>query len=146
MESKLCRQCDTIKNIIEFSWKRLNKRRQSYCKDCQNKKSRAHYQENRDVYITRARARNKIILKKIQQYVWQYLSTHPCIDCGESDIVVLEFDHQRDKLYNVYELVRERGSLIKIKQEIKKCVVRCANCHRRKTARDFGWKKLTLPR
>jgi len=63
---------------------------------------------------------------------------HPCADCGESDIVVLEFDHQRDKVADVSLLARDGYSLDKIKREIDKCEVVCANCHRRRTAKQFG--------
>ena len=51
------------------------------------------------------------------------------VSCGEPDIVVLEFDHQRDKLLDVSTLSREGYSLDKLKQEIAKCEVVCANCH-----------------
>jgi hypothetical protein len=30
----------------------------------------------------------------------------------------------------------------RVRAEIEKCDVRCVNCHRRKTARDFGWLKI----
>jgi hypothetical protein len=33
--------------------------------------------------------------------------------------------------------------LNQVKNEIEKCDVRCANCHRRKTAKDFNWYKLS---
>ncbi|MDT0631365.1 hypothetical protein RQM47_04820 [Rubrivirga sp. S365] len=38
-------------------------------------------------------------------------------------------------------------SLAKLDAEIAKCEVRCANCHKRKTAIEQGWyASLTLPR
>jgi hypothetical protein len=139
--------CQTKKNIKDFAWKsKVNKARQSYCKECQKVRSRVHYQNNRQNYLEKARKRNKEVLESIQRYVWNFLSKHPCVDCGETDIVILEFDHERNKRYNLSEIVKERSSLKKVKKEIKKCVVRCANCHRRKTAKDFGWKKAILPR
>jgi hypothetical protein len=63
---------------------------------------------------------------------------HACVDCGESDIVVLEFDHLRDKVMDVSVLAREGYSLTRLKQEVAKCAGVCANCHRRRTARQFG--------
>jgi hypothetical protein len=72
------------------------------------------------------------------------LLTHPCVDCGESDPVVLEFDHViGEKKHNIAYLVRSGRNWRSITKEIQKCEVRCANCHRRATARrDGNWKKL----
>jgi hypothetical protein len=71
-----------------------------------------------------------------------YLREHPCVDCGESDIVVLDFDHVvGKKTANVSNLIQRGASWKRIESEIAKCVVRCANCHRRKTALDFRWYK-----
>lgn len=142
MEEKFCRLCQTQKRLQDFAWKsKVNNKKQSYCKDCQNIRSKDHYKKNRELYLVKAKKRNKIVLGQIQEYVWQYLSAHPCIDCGESDIVVLEFDHQGDKRYTLSEIIKGRSSLMRVKKEIEKCTVRCANCHRKKTAKDFGWKK-----
>jgi len=55
----------------------------------------------------------------------------------ESDYIVLEFDHKHDKKYNVSAM--HTLSLELLIKEIEKCEVRCANCHRRKTAHQFNW-------
>lgn len=71
-----------------------------------------------------------------------YLKEHPCVHCGESDIRVLDFDHAAGtKTADVSTLVGRGASWKRIEREIANCVVRCANCHRRKTALDFGWYK-----
>lgn len=77
------------------------------------------------------------------EYIREYLLNNPCVDCGEKDIVVLEFDHQDRtlKTAHVSSLVRARSSLELVKSEIEKCQVRCANCHRRITAKQFNWAK-----
>lgn len=103
---------------------------------------RAHYQTYRATYIEKARIRNAEQSRVNAEFLIDYLRHHPCVDCGESDIVVLEFDHQRDKLADVSALSREGYSLDKLKQEIAKCEVVCANCHRRRTAKQFGWYRL----
>ena len=66
-----------------------------------------------------------------RQLVIEYLKTHPCVDCGNSDIRVLEFDHVRgQKLGNVSHAVHQTWSEEKLLNEIAKCEVRCCNCHR----------------
>lgn len=77
-------------------------------------------------------------LLRNKQALLAYLLNHPCVDCGEADPVVLEFDHQRDKSANVSDLLRWGASLKNIMAETAKCDVRCANCHRRATAKTFG--------
>jgi hypothetical protein len=63
----------------------------------------------------------------------EYLLAHPCVDCGETDLLVLEFDHLRDKKYNIGEMVNRDFTWGSILREIEKCEVVCANCHRRRT-------------
>jgi hypothetical protein len=66
--------------------------------------------------------------------ILEFLRGHPCVDCGETDPVVLEFDHLRDKVRNVSAMVNARMPWRAIEAEIEKCDVVCANCHRRRTA------------
>jgi hypothetical protein len=70
-----------------------------------------------------------------------YLHEHPCVDCGETDVVVLEFDHRRDKTKAISVLLSLGHEWDRIREEISKCEVRCANCHRRRTARERGYYK-----
>lgn len=143
---KICSKCRQKKPFEEFNFK--NKQldaRQSSCKTCTRSEIKRHYDNNKEYYLKKAKLRNrenKILVKK---YIWNYLLKHPCIDCGINDPIVLDFDHQKGKIDNVSELVRQRQSLNKIIKEIEKCVVRCANCHRRKTARDFAWFGYDMP-
>ena len=68
----------------------------------------------------------------------EYLSEHPCVDCGESDPIVLEFDHVEGKTMNVSKMRSQRYKWSVIVKEIAKCEVRCANCHRRTTHNRRG--------
>lgn len=74
--------------------------------------------------------------------VIQYLKDNPCVDCGESDLVVLEFDH-REPSEKSAQIGNVLGSWSweRLMTEIVKCDVRCANCHRRRTSRQRGWFK-----
>ncbi len=68
------------------------------------------------------------------EYVENYLKINHCADCGENNPIVLEFDHVRGtKLYAISELKRKSTNLKKLEEEINKCEVRCANCHRKVT-------------
>ena len=100
---------------------------------------RRWYAENKDRLRDSKNNRTRETRIRNSRYVFEYLKNHPCIDCGENDPVVLEFDHRKDKTKNVSDLLRGSYSIERIKQEIEKCDVRCANCHRRKTAIQFGW-------
>lgn len=77
----------------------------------------------------------------MRDYVWTYLASHPCVDCGESDPVVLEFDHRGDKLFNISSAFFAAISVDRLAAEVAKCDVRCANCHRRKSSESLGWWK-----
>ena len=73
---------------------------------------------------------------KLREFVQYYLSSHPCVDCGETDPVVLDFDHQGNKELEIANTISRGWSIERIAKEMMKCQVRCANCHRRKTTKD----------
>ena len=111
--------------------------RRSYCRDCCRLHGKEHYQMNKEAYHERAR-RTRVRLREICRVTaYEYLLTHPCVDCAETDPVVLDFDHRdpRQKIKDVAWFIRRRD-LDGLRGEIAKCVVRCANDHRRKTARE----------
>lgn len=56
-----------------------------------------------------------------------------CKDCGISNHIILDFDHIKDKKYNVSQMIRDGFSWKAILKEIEKCEVVCANCHRIRT-------------
>ena len=133
--TKKCPKCNRLLNESEFNWKIKNKIRASYCQDCSRQYIRNHYKNNKKYYLEKARKRNILTRIKINEYIREYFKSHSCIDCGETDILVLEFDHKdrNNKVSEINKMIRQRTSLKKVVEEISKCNVRCANCHRRKT-------------
>ena len=130
---KLCTLCKSIKPEDEFNFKYKSRGiRQKHCRECSKLEIKRHYIENRQYYLDKAKKRNVIIHRKLNDYVLEYLSNHPCVDCGEGDPIVLEFDHLGNKYKQIAKLKRD-SSIERLKVEILKCEVRCANCHRRKT-------------
>lgn len=131
---QVCNKCKQEKDWGEFHWEKKGVKRSKRCKSCQKELSSSHYKRNSDDYKNNRnsyRTRNK-------RYIFEYLKTHHCVSCGESDPVVLEFDHRdpTKKEFNISSSPSRRVSLKKLQEEIDKCDVLCANCHRRKTAKD----------
>jgi hypothetical protein len=139
---KTCRACGQEKPEDQFNWKYESKGvRCATCRDCMQAYIRDHYRRNVDYYVKKARRNNKRYHKAAQKRLHEYLSTHPCVDCGESDPIVLEFDHvdQGTKRAEVSRMVSSILSWDTITKEVAKCEVRCANCHRRRTAKQRGY-------
>jgi len=94
-----------------------------------------HYEDNREEYKRKAKEWTVIYRARNRSFVRDFLEKNPCVDCGEDDPVVLDFDHVRgEKRNHVSNLVRSGSSLKTVKDEMAKCEVRCSNCHRRVTA------------
>ena len=75
--------------------------------------------------------------EKRKQYL-RYLAGHPCADCGEPDPVVLEADHMGQKAHSISRLLNGNSTWAFLLKELKGCEIRCANCHRKRRARQFG--------
>jgi hypothetical protein len=129
-----CGRCGREKPLAEFAWHRRAKgQRQHHCRACQAEYRHQHYSENREKYIARAQARKAAVALERTQLLFEYFVEHPCADCGETDPVVLEFDHLRDKEFAIGPQLAVRPWEV-ILAEIEKCEVVCANCHRRRTS------------
>lgn len=112
--------------------------KQPYCRECGRKKDKAYYQRSpkRRSEIRRYAAKQ---LEERRNIILTHLSANPCVDCGETDPVVLEFDHVRGVKKSEIANLQKGCSITTLVDEIKKCDVRCANCHRRKTAKENGY-------
>ncbi|HEX9496750.1 MAG TPA: hypothetical protein VGA38_13410 [Candidatus Limnocylindria bacterium] len=110
----------------------------SYCRSCLSEYGKEHYRKNLAAYLSRRRSR-KSSDRPARSFVAEFLKTHPCVDCGEADAVVLEFDH-RDRTTKRDDVGRlmHTARLAIVIAEMEKCDVRCGNCHRIRTANQFG--------
>lgn len=107
---KKCGGCGLEKPSSEFYQK--GHELQSYCISCKVK----------------AQARLHAIAK---QQARQYLTTKGCKDCGNTDFRVLDFDHVDRKFARVSQLLGSYNwTSKKVQDEITRCEIRCANCHR----------------
>ncbi len=81
---------------------------------------------------TRKRSRDR--RGELKKYIQEYKQGKKCVDCKEDyPYWILEFDHLKDKKFTIGQFWNYTVSLEKLKKEIKKCEVVCANCHKNRT-------------
>ena len=142
VESKRCPRCGHAKLLDQFS----NRTKGmvdpcSYCRECQREYCQHHYTKHSKLHNARRYQRQKLTRNELARKIQDYKKNKACVDCGERDPVVLEFDHVRGvKRAEICMMIRLGRDWQLISEEISKCDLRCANCHRRKTAKQFGWK------
>ena len=135
MEKK-CYTCGEIKTTADFNKNKVRKDGlNSICRACSKARSKRYYRENHDHHIKQCAKIKKKRIDANQRRMFEYLLEHPCVDCGETDPLVLEFDHLpgTNKKGLVGQLVGGGYSWETIQKEIDKCEVVCANDHRRRT-------------
>jgi hypothetical protein len=89
---------------------------------------RRHYYANKEAYIARSKVnkeRNRIFIDELKD--------RPCVDCGGIfPPCAMDFDHVADnKERNIAAMVGSSQRLIL--EEVAKCELVCANCHRVRT-------------
>jgi hypothetical protein len=140
---KLCTGCGRVRPIAEYAVKNKGRgTRAAWCRACRSAYGKNHYQRNRDKYLAKAKRRRHRERDNYWAWLMRYLQCHPCVDCGETDPVLLQFDHRdgTEKLDTIGALL-SGSSWATFLAEVAKCDVRCANCHRVRTAQQFGWSK-----
>ena len=124
VKKKRCPQCGKTKPIGAFGVHSGRKDgRQSTCKVCKRGLDHQLYLRDPQKYV----ARNLAHRDRIKKLIAEYLQTHPCVDCGGADIVVLEFDHVGDdKTCDISQMIGRGLGWPTILKEIAKCEVVCA--------------------
>jgi len=131
----ICNHCLEEKDEEEFNWRfKVSGARQKTCRDCQKAQKNDWYVRNADTHKANIYQNKLSNVNQARDFVRDYLATHHCVDCGESDIRVLEFDHVRGKKRQTVGLLINGGyPLSTILEEIAKCEVVCSNCHKKRT-------------
>lgn len=139
---KFCSKCGIEKDISEFISKNREKGwSHSYCKLCHSEYKKERYRKNKKEFIKKVREREARIRQENQDKIAEYFSVNQCVDCGNSDIRVLDFDHIDNKNDNIGTMLYRAKKWIEIEKEIKKCEVVCSNCHRIRTSiRSNDWR------
>jgi len=126
---KTCTKCKLEKADEEFNFKYKDKGiRSGTCRQCNAEYKTQYYRDTKNAHKLRNDATNRRNIK----YVQDYKSANPCIVCKEAEPICLDFHHvdPSEKTENVSSLLR-KGSINAVKEEIAKCVMLCANCHRK---------------
>jgi hypothetical protein len=116
--------------------------RQNRCKACFAEQYAEHREVMREAILVRHHRLRE--LKEVR--LAEYLVEHPCVDCGATDLRVLDFDH-RDPAFKragIGVMLAGGWTWQAMLTEIEKCDVRCANCHRIRTSAQQGWWKQEL--
>jgi hypothetical protein len=139
-----CYRCGKLKPADDFAWRRKKKnQRDSFCRPCRSVYKREHYQANKQRSIEQAEVSKRRLRLSRTKYLLQYFEANPCSDCGETDPLVLEFDHIGDKRFTIGAAFTNKNWQ-EILDEIAACEVVCASCHRRRTARRGGFLRVLL--
>ena len=113
MKTKICSKCGIEKPLSEYHKngfdRQGNQKWRGYCKTCANKREKERYWEKR----------NFVDSQRTQ-----------CAKCGDTRTYLLDFHHidKDDKDFTIGQL--KKGSKEILQNEINKCIVLCANCHR----------------
>lgn len=152
---KACKSPDCGNTFYVNEMPSLPKSKRRFCNACleqRAKASRERYRINggqrwgEDAWLINAGAGTTAARNREIAHGWicKYLSENPCVGCGETDIIVLQFDRDSPRPfakrsgYSVAEVVSRGLPLDMLIEAANKCVVRCANCRARAVAQAAG--------
>lgn len=141
---KICIRCGEPRKITEFQLRSIpSGKRRNICIYCNRIYATNFAKElRRKAKLDGVKTGSSISRKKTrlihQKKIFEFFKTHPCVDCGESNPLRLTFDHVRGKkLFTIANKISQY-KWETIEEEIKKCDVRCANCHSSRTMQQNG--------
>ena len=144
VNTKPCKRCGQEKETSQFSIKvRKTGELNAWCRSCHSDYiKRVWYPANKEKHLKMVVKLNQRYRLLAREFILAFLADKSCVDCGESDIRTLDFDHVRGrKTRDICTLIGMHSTTEKLEMEIKKCDIRCANCHRKRTSDNGGWFK-----
>jgi hypothetical protein len=147
---KICTKCGISKPEEEFGWNtRRHVLRRTQCKECKNAHDREYRKRIRAEKLPvwynirdserRSKRYNQSRTDKIKyKFIKRVKNMYPCTDCGVNyPYYAMDFDHCRGK--KRFGIASFSGrSMETIKNEMRKCDLVCANCHRARTHNRGG--------
>lgn len=128
--TKICSKCGEEFPIECFVFKDKSKNRRSpRCIKCDRDSKRESYHKHYESNKEKFQARRKYYENNNKEYI-KNIKNCGCAICDEKDIACLDFHHLRDKEFNIANEIKNL-SIDNLKKEIDKCIVLCANCHRK---------------
>jgi len=131
MEKRVCTKCGHRRLIKFFNKKGTG--RTARCKHCLG-------EDNRTAYLTSRKRRKQVIdavarrRTKLYAFIRSLKDDKRCVDCNRPyPYYVLDFDHLEDKQFGISQIAKRGWSEQRILDEVKKCDLVCANCHRERT-------------
>lgn len=121
---KTCSDCKKEKSLDNFVYDKSRDRYLSVCGSCMSKRTQKYRKENPEKWKQYDKNRNEKVKSIINEWKQQ-----GCLKCGETRVWVLDCHHidPSKKEYSIGDIAHGPN---KIKQELKKCVPLCSNCHR----------------
>lgn len=157
---KTCKKCGASKPESEFPVVTTSKAYvTNTCKECKREYSRNRYRSmtaeqrknyneaKREWYAGEGRAstgkRQRREYSSFKKTIRDYKSSFGCLRCGEKDPYALDFHHIAEKLTNI-SMSHKSVNSVALK-EISKCIVLCANCHRKLHAGSWNLADISIP-
>ncbi len=99
---RTCTRCEVAQPLSAFATRRADRGTlQSWCRTCHRAVAASRYARQTPEALSEKRRRKRDRNLRLRRVLWELLGTMHCIDCGESDILVLEFDHLSEKRGNI---------------------------------------------
>jgi len=128
MEMQRCGTCGELKAADAFNFHDKQRgKRHTTCRACQKIHKRNYYLRHLEDYKKTSAKEHNASVERNRHLTREYLATHHCVDCGASDVDILEFDHAGNdsKDRTIAQLINDGLSWPNIMAEIAKCEVRC---------------------
>lgn len=131
MTKRICSTCKEEKDLSQFRKDKSSPTGHSYyCLECGRNYNKSSYMNS---YGDKSRKRSRDNHIKNKLLLEQYKNSRCCEYCGETHQACLEF-HHKDPAEKKYTIARMMTSYVweHILKEITKCLLLCANCHKKK--------------